>query len=76
MNIQRHNSYATIRIDKQDSYPDFNDSLATVDWITFEKESGKALTMQMTLGRLYQYGVEREWYGQRIGRSIRKKTNN
>lgn len=67
MNIQRHSSYATIRIDKQDGHPDFNNSLATVDWITFEKESGKALTMQMTwMGRLYQCGVEGEWYGAEV----------
>ncbi|WP_305407117.1 hypothetical protein [Photobacterium leiognathi] len=46
LNIQRHDSYATIRIDKMNGQPDFNNSALPIDWITFEKESGKALTMQ------------------------------
>ncbi|WP_318448867.1 pilus assembly FimT family protein [Photobacterium leiognathi] len=64
LNIQRHDSYATIRIDKMNGQPDFNNSAQPIDWITFEKESGKALTMQMSwMGRLYECGVDGEWYG-------------
>ncbi|WP_160291962.1 hypothetical protein [Photobacterium angustum] len=48
MKIQRHSSYETIRIDKLYGNPDFGGSVAPIDWIIFEKESGKALTMQMS----------------------------
>ncbi|WP_305402732.1 hypothetical protein [Photobacterium leiognathi] len=67
LNIQRHDSYATIRIDKMNGQPDFNNSALPIDWITFEKESGKALTMQMSwMGRLYECGEGGEWYGAEV----------
>ncbi|WP_318445160.1 hypothetical protein [Photobacterium leiognathi] len=67
LNIQRHDSYATIRIDKMNGQPDSNNSALPIDWITFEKESGKALTMQMSwMGRLYECGVDGEWYGAEV----------
>ncbi|WP_181313416.1 GspH/FimT family pseudopilin [Photobacterium damselae] len=67
LNIKRHESYAKIRIDKMNGHPDFRGSAAPIDWITFEKENGKALTMQMSwMGRLYECGVDGEWYGAEV----------
>ncbi|MGR5187605.1 pilus assembly FimT family protein [Photobacterium damselae] len=63
LNIKRHDIYAKIRIDKMNGHPDFGGSTAPIDWIKFEKESGKALTMQMSwMGRLYQCAVGGKWY--------------
>ncbi|PSB82675.1 hypothetical protein C5F64_15620 [Photobacterium damselae subsp. damselae] len=67
LNIKRHESYAKIQIDKMNGHPDFGGSAAPIDWITFEKESGKALTMQMSwIGRLYQCAVSGKWYGAEV----------
>ncbi|MGF1723120.1 pilus assembly FimT family protein [Photobacterium nomapromontoriensis] len=64
LNIKRHNSYASLKIDKLHGQPDFKNNEAIVDWLTFEKESGKAITMQMNVfGRLYRCGVGGKWYG-------------
>lgn len=64
LNIKRHNSYASLKIDKLHGHPDFLHSETKVDWLTFEKESGKAITMQMNLfGQLYHCGVGGKWYG-------------
>ncbi|ELV7518307.1 GspH/FimT family pseudopilin [Photobacterium damselae] len=67
LSIKRHESYAKIRIDKMNGHPDFRGSAAPIDWITFEKESGKALNMQMSwMGRLYECGEGGEWYGAEV----------
>ncbi|WP_305816685.1 hypothetical protein [Photobacterium leiognathi] len=67
LNIQRHDSYATIRIDKMNGQSDFNNSTLPIDWFTFEKESGKVLTTQMSwMGRLYECGEDGKWYGAEI----------
>ncbi|MGF1723124.1 pilus assembly FimT family protein [Photobacterium nomapromontoriensis] len=64
LNIKRHSSYASLKIDKLQGHPDFQHGETNVDWLTFEKESGKAITMQMNLfGRLYRCGVGGKWYG-------------
>ena len=55
LNIKRHQDYATIKIDSMNGHPKFNAGEGIIDWLTFEKESGKAVTMQMHMfGRLYQ----------------------
>lgn len=57
LNIKRHKEYATIKIDNLNGHPKFNAGEGIIDWLTFEKESGKAVTMQMHMfGRLYQLG--------------------
>lgn len=54
LNIKRHQDYATIKIDSMNGHPKFNAGEGIIDWLTFEKESGKAVTMQMHMfGRLY-----------------------
>ncbi|SMY37493.1 pilus assembly FimT family protein [Photobacterium andalusiense] len=55
LNIKRHQDYATIKIDSMNGHPKFNAGESIIDWLTFEKESGKAVTMQMHMfGRLYR----------------------
>jgi type IV fimbrial biogenesis protein FimT len=55
LNIKRHTDYATIKIDSMNGHPKFNAGEGIIDWLTFEKESGKAVTMKMHMfGRLYQ----------------------
>ena len=55
LNIKRHTDYATIKIDSMNGHPKFNAGEGIIDWLTFEKESGKAITMQMHMfGRLYR----------------------
>ncbi|MGF1727513.1 pilus assembly FimT family protein [Photobacterium nomapromontoriensis] len=67
LNIKRHNSYASLKIDKLQGHPDFQHGEVKVDWLTFEKESDKAITMQMNLfGRLYRCGVGGKWYGANV----------
>ncbi|WP_232606502.1 hypothetical protein [Photobacterium phosphoreum] len=42
--------------DSMNGHPKFNAGEGIIDWLTFEKESGKAVTMQMQMqmfGRLY-----------------------
>ncbi|SMY18466.1 pilus assembly FimT family protein [Photobacterium aquimaris] len=54
LNIKRHTDYATIKIDSMNGHPKFNAGEGIIDWLTFEKESGKAVTMKMHMfGRLY-----------------------
>ena len=54
LNIKRHQDYATINIDSMNGHPKFNAGEGIIDWLTFEKESGKAVTMQMYMfGRLF-----------------------
>ena len=54
LKIKRHQDYATIKIDSMNGHPKFNAGEGIIDWLTFEKESGKAITMQMHMfGRLY-----------------------
>ncbi|WP_283393156.1 hypothetical protein [Photobacterium phosphoreum] len=54
LNIKRHTDYATIKFDSMNGHPKFNAGEIIIDWLTFEKESGKAVTMQMhKFGRLY-----------------------
>ncbi|OBU28943.1 hypothetical protein AYY23_22645 [Photobacterium kishitanii] len=54
LNIKRHQDYSTIKIDSMNGHPKFNSGEGVIDWLTFEKESGKAITMQMHMfGRLY-----------------------
>ncbi|PSX16857.1 GspH/FimT family pseudopilin [Photobacterium kishitanii] len=60
LNIKRHEDYATIKIDSMNGHPKFNAGEGLIDWLTFEIESGKAITMQMHMfGRLYQRGMEK-----------------
>lgn len=55
LNIKRHTDYATIKIDSMNGHPKFKAGESIIDWLTFEKESGKAVTMQMHMfGRLYR----------------------
>ncbi|PSW58782.1 hypothetical protein C0W54_21175 [Photobacterium kishitanii] len=55
LNIKRHKDYASIKIDSMNGHPKFNAGEGVIDWLTFEKESGKAVTMQMHMfGRLYR----------------------
>ncbi|WP_163924076.1 GspH/FimT family pseudopilin [Photobacterium sp. Alg240-V54] len=55
LNIKRHQDYATIKIDNLNGHPKFNAGEGIIDWLTFEKESGKAVTMKMHMfGRLYR----------------------
>ncbi|WP_258180394.1 GspH/FimT family pseudopilin [Photobacterium kishitanii] len=55
LNIKRHQDYSTIKIDSMNGHPKFNAGEGVIDWLTFEKESGKAVTMQMHMfGRLYR----------------------
>lgn len=55
LNIKRHQDYATIKIDNLNGHPKFNAGEGIIDWLTFEIESGKAVTMKMHMfGRLYR----------------------
>ena len=55
LNLKRHTDYATIKIDSMNGHPKFNSGKGIIDWLTFEKESGKAVTMKMHMfGRLYR----------------------
>ncbi|OBU13994.1 prepilin-type N-terminal cleavage/methylation domain-containing protein [Photobacterium aquimaris] len=55
LNIKRHTDYASIKIDSMNGHPKFNAGEGIIDWLTFEKESGKAVTMKMHMfGRLYR----------------------
>ena len=55
LNIKRHTDYATIKIDSMNGHPKFKAGEGIIDWLTFEKESGKAVTMQMHMfGRLWK----------------------
>lgn len=55
LNIKRHQDYASIQIDNMNGHPKFNAGEGIIDWLTFEIESGKAVTMQMHMfGRLYR----------------------
>ena len=64
LNIKRHNYYASMKIDNLRGHPDFKNNKAKVDWLTFEKENGKAITMQMNLfWRLNHCDVGGKWYG-------------
>ncbi|CEO37618.1 pilus assembly FimT family protein [Photobacterium kishitanii] len=57
LNIKRHKDYASIKIDSMNGHPKFNAGEGVIDWLTFEKVSGKAVTMKMHMfGRLYSKG--------------------
>ncbi|MGF1688403.1 hypothetical protein L4C36_17205 [Photobacterium japonica] len=64
LNIKRHNYYACMKIGNLRGHPDFKNNKAKVDCLTFEKENGKAITMQMNLfWRLNHCDVGGKWYG-------------
>ncbi|WP_058120520.1 hypothetical protein [Photobacterium kishitanii] len=63
LNIKRNKDYASIKIDNMNGHPKFNAGEGVIDWLTFEKESGKAVTMQMHMfGKLHRCDVDEEWY--------------